>query len=113
MFENVVEWAQFVVDWLNGTNGGGVIGVLEKWTAHLIKEAIIGWIKIKLFVVKFCWGVAQELLRDLGVNGLLSSAWGLLDQQTRELLAWLKVPEGVTLILNASVTKFVMRFVGW
>ncbi len=91
----------------------GIYNLLAKFTAWFIKWYMVAWFKAKLAALAFSWSVAQELMTSLDISAYLDSAWGALESRTLSMLVFFRVPEAVNIIISASVTKFVFRFLGF
>ena len=55
--------------------------------------------------------VVQELLRESGVTELVKSAWASIPGNIQSMLAFFKIPQGLTLIFSAIPTRWAMKFI--
>ncbi len=109
----VGEFAQTVVDfgsdfWLAITDG--VPSMLERLAAWAFEAAIYLQFVLYLESIKFAWAVAKLVLQDLSISSTLSSFFGALPPTVRAILVDIRFPDAVNVILNAFVTRAVMRF---
>lgn len=81
-------------------------------TAYIIIESTIAWIKLKVFLIKFSWDVAEKILISLGFSELISDAFNSLPNWARDVLVSCRFPEGLTVIAQAFCSKLVLRFLG-
>ncbi|WP_236012346.1 DUF2523 family protein, partial [Marinobacter mangrovi] len=78
-----------------------------------ITQATVAKIQFMGWAVQFSWGVAKAALDQLTITDQLNQAWASLDSYILGWLTYLRVPDAVNIVLNAFVTRFVMRFMGW
>ena len=90
-----------------------LVQLLTKFTAWFIQWYMVALWKAKLAALTFSWGVAQQIITNLGISAYLNSAWSSLDSQVLNMLTFLRVPDAVNMILSASITKFVFKFLGF
>jgi hypothetical protein len=90
----------------------GIYQLLVEFTAWAIKKMVIASIQFKIWALGFAWDVAQEIITSLNINTYLNAAWGSLHADTLAMFQFFKIPEAVQMLLSASVTKFVFRFLG-
>lgn len=80
--------------------------------AWIIIKVMIFKIESQLFLVTFAWDIAKEILTELNISQEVESALSALPAETVQHLNFFNVINGINLILNAFVTRFVMRFLG-
>lgn len=82
---------------------------LATWAiAHLI----VSYIEFKIFLIKFAWGVAQQVLISLDFASLINKAFSNFSPEVQSRLAFLGVPEGLTLIAQTWVARFTLGYLG-
>jgi hypothetical protein len=86
--------------------------LLTKFVAWFIQWSMVVIWKAKLALLIFSWSVAQEIMANLHISDLLSTAWGGLDSQVSGFLAFFRIPEAFNMIISASITKFVFKLLG-
>ncbi len=65
-----------------------------------------------LFLLQFASDIAKDILIQLNISEEIKSALTALPTQTVEQLNFFNIINGINLIINAFVTRFVMRFLG-
>ena len=82
--------------------------MLERFWGWLI----IYWVKLKLYayieLMKFSWGVAKVIIQDLNIMSQITAQMSLLPQDVRQAFVDMRLFDGINLLFNAYVTKFVM-----
>ena len=100
----------FIAEWLNS----GSYGFITEAFAYLIEVATLAAIKFMLWAIPFAWGIAKQILEDIGLSQAINQAWGSLDSATLQTVSFFQIPAAVNNILTAAVTKMALRYVpGW
>jgi len=75
-------------------------------------EAFI-YIKFLLYVetIKYSWQVAKLVISDLSISETITSSLSSLSPTIRAVLSDLRLIDAVNVVLNAYVTRMVMRFI--
>lgn len=107
--EWLTESVQTLLNWLSTDQ----YGFWEELAAYVMVKATIWKMEFMLWSMQFSWGVAQAVLDQLNISGHLETAWSSLDSYVLGWLTYLKVPEGINMVLSGFVGRFVMRFMGW
>ena len=81
---------------------------IDRIIAYCIEMYLYLQIKSYLWSVKFFWGIASVVISDFGINGIVTSAISSLSPVTAGFLSRFGFFDGIPLILNAGVTRFVM-----
>jgi len=68
-------------------------------------------LKFALVAVNFSWDVAKAILQDLQFAALLTNAFTALPGEVQGLLNICRVPDAISLLVTAMVTKYVLRFI--
>lgn len=102
---------QFFNDILTWLSTGIYDFVVEAYAWIIIKVTTFKF-GFMLTMLEFYWGVAKEILQQLNISQEITSALSSLPQGTVEKLNFFNVINGINLILNAFVTRFVLRFAG-
>ena len=85
---------------------------------ELIKRAlayfIVWYSKAKIYalyeLMKFSWDVAEIIIEDLGIMSQIAAQMSLLPPDVRQAFVDMRLFDGINLLLNAYMTKFVMNF---
>lgn len=106
----IKDGTQWLAGWVSSIDEGeqGWLGKFGKW---LVQKFVTAWIELKLSSLKFAWGVAKSVLADVGVFTALQSAWSGLSGDALSVLNFFGIPAAVNVLLNAGMTRFVMRFI--
>lgn len=108
-----MEWfhhaIQEFLDWLNADQ----YSFWQEWFAYAVKWLVYAKIQFILHIVPFSWGIAKAVLDQLNVSQTLNEAWAGLDSYILGWLTYLRVPDAINILLNAYVTRIVMRVMGW
>lgn len=95
------------------------------WMTNGIYDFVVeayAWIIIKvtefrlafqLTLLEFSWDVAKEILTQLNISSEIQKALNFLPSDTVQQLNFFNVINGINLLLNAWVTRFVLRFSGF
>ena len=94
-----------LVDFFNA----GLYDFLVEFTAWLTIKITIWWFAIKIASIAFFWDVSSQILDQLNISGLINDAWSGIDSTTLSVLTYFRLPEALSIIMNAHITKFVMN----
>ncbi|PPK71890.1 uncharacterized protein DUF2523 [Methylobacter tundripaludum] len=78
---------------------------------QFVEASTLAYLNFMLWVLPFVWGVAKNIINDLGITSLLSSAWSSIDSKALAYLTVLRLPDSLNLIISAYFTKFVLKFI--
>ncbi|HIF9335648.1 TPA: DUF2523 family protein [Photobacterium damselae] len=90
----------------------GVPSFLQEMFAYLIEYTVYLKFYFLLQSVEFAYGVAQSLISNLGLMDLVNSALGNLTIQQRNILETYGAREGLVILINSMMTRFVLNFMG-
>ena len=100
------------LEWLSGFFAGeGADTWIESALRNGIEWAVVAWLDMKFWGIKFAWGIAKSILEDLGIISALAAAFATLPPQVTEALTFFNVFAALANILTAGMTRFVMRMV--
>lgn len=86
---------------------------LVVWSLSGIIKALTLWgIEFKMYMISLSWDVASEILDSLSITDELESAWSSMDSDVLAIATSLRIPDAISMIMNAYVTRYVMRFLG-
>ncbi|MFA7239873.1 MAG: DUF2523 family protein [Sulfuricellaceae bacterium] len=69
------------------------------------------FLKIVLLILNFSWAIIRVLLVDLNISGRLSIAFSSFNSDIFRMLLFFRIPEALSMILGAFVTRFVLRMI--
>ena len=90
-----------------------VPGLLHRFAAWGIEFYALCVISAKLEMLKFAYLVAKQITTDINLSGYLLSSLSQLPAGVRWALDQLGFVNGLNLIVNAYITRFVLNFMGW
>jgi hypothetical protein len=79
--------------------------------AGFIEHATLAYLKFLMKVIPFAWDIAKTILNDLGVPAMIAQSWGVLPAEVAGLASVLMLPQALMILLNAYVTRYVLRFI--
>lgn len=84
--------------------------VVEVYAWVIIK--IAGFqLKATMASITFAWDIAREIITQLNISSEMQAALNRLPPEVVDKLNFFNVINGLNLLLNAFVTRFVMRFI--
>jgi hypothetical protein len=90
----------------------GIYLFFSKFFAEALKWMLLAKVQFLVFIIPLLWSVAKEFLASLHLSELLASAWSSLDPSVTSFAAYLRIPEAISMMLSAHVTRFLMRMIG-
>lgn len=94
----------------NWTSTGIHDAIVYGYAAY-IEHYTLATIKFKLYIINFAWDIAKQILIDLQFNQKMIEFFSFIPDYIQVNLMALRIPEGITLIATALVTKYVLRFI--
>jgi len=85
---------------------------IEKAFAYFIEWAVYVKFVLYLHSLEFSFGVAQHLVANLGLMDAVNSAMSMLSAEQRAIFETYGAREGLVIIINGLMTRFVMNFMG-
>ncbi|MCW8345978.1 DUF2523 domain-containing protein [Vibrio sp. ZSDZ65] len=86
--------------------------MLESFFAYVIEYCVMISLKLKLEALEFSYGVAVSMLQNLSFDSLLNDAFSGLSAEHRNIIGAYGIGAGITRIVEAMTTRFVMDFMG-
>lgn len=90
-----------------------VPGLFHRFAAWGIEFYTLCVITAKLEMIKFAYLVAKQITTDINLSGYLLSSISQLPSPVRWALDLMGFVNGLNLIINAYVTRFVLSIMGW
>ena len=103
----MIEFFQLVTDWLNND----VYGFFDSLLVQITSWYVIWQIEAQIVFLKFSWEVAKEVLETLNISSTLEAAWSGVDGATMGYLTFFRLPECLTILVNAGATRLVMSMI--
>lgn len=82
--------------------------LLDGYMERFVHWLLIAYLKGKLWALQFSYTIASALLDGLGISALLEDAWQGIDSQMLAVFTYLRIPEGLNMLISALTTRFVM-----
>lgn len=111
----------FIAEWFSSTNSffqdiwdfvnSGVYQFFKDAMVIFTKAAIYSYFQFKIFMVNIAYDVVQEIITDTGVVAVVQSAWSSIPGDMQSMLAFFKIPQGLTLVFTAIPTRWAMKFI--
>jgi hypothetical protein len=101
------DFLQNLSDWFTS----GIYSWFEEAMIYAMQSLMIFFIKMKLFGLRFAWGIAESVLTNLNVFSTIQTLWGSVPGDMYAMLNFFNVPKAVNLLLTAVGTRFVFRFI--
>ena len=89
----------------------GIMSIITWAFAKVIKLLLIAQIQSAIYVLGFAWSVAKSLLTDIGLIPAINVALAALSPEVAGLLDVMGFNDLLNNVLNAYVTRFVIRFI--
>ncbi|MCP4984977.1 MAG: DUF2523 domain-containing protein [Colwellia sp.] len=102
MFESLLEILNFFTD-------GIYQFAVETWAWLIIKITYFKYYTL-LQGLDMSWAIGQEILTQLNINEEINSVLSKMPSDTVESLHFFNVIQGINLLINAFITRFVMSF---
>ncbi|WP_434668200.1 DUF2523 family protein [Aeromonas sp. NJAU223] len=104
------------MEWLGDLFGGlfnDIYNLAVQVTAWIVVKLAIQWVEFKLFMLMFSWDVAREILINLQFSDLISQSFNNLPSDVRDILLYLHLDKGLSVITQAFVTRLLLNMMGW
>lgn len=85
---------------------------LEYMFAYVIEYVILISLKLEFKALEFSHGIAVAMLDNLSFDALLNSAFSNLPTEQKAMVGAYGIGAGMTRIVEAMTTRFVMDFIG-
>jgi hypothetical protein len=103
----MTEFYDYIAGWLDSD----LYQLAVEWMALFVKEMTLATIEWTTLAVIFAWDVAQQIMEDIGFSEFIAGMYAGFDSQLMNVLLWFRIPEVVSITVNAYVTKYVMRWI--
>lgn len=113
IYQDIAGAAQMVSDSFNEVYTfffNDIPSLAQRFFAWFIVWFVKAQLFLKLKLMTFAWGVAQVIISDLNIMSEITSQVSSLPQDIRQAIVDMRLLDGMNLLLNAYVTKFVMKF---
>jgi|LSQX01.1.fsa_nt_gb hypothetical protein len=107
MLDWLFDFIQWVWDWL----AAGIYDFFVAAAAYVSLVSFKIWLKFQFFLLDVGFKLYTDFLESLNISDYLQDKYNSLDSGVLSVLAFFRVPEGLTLIFNAIGTKIALRFI--
>lgn len=87
--------------------------ILNDFVVFLAAKATIAFFTAKIFMVSMAWQVGSQVLTELNITTAINQAWGNLDSDTYNAIAFFRVPDALNIIMASYPAKMFMRMLGF
>lgn len=91
----------------------GVPYIVSRTLAYVVEVGLYLKIEGELMMIKIGYSIAQQILQDFNISGILQPLMSSLPSSVQWLLFQSGAVDGVNIVLHAVVTRFVLNFLGW
>lgn len=89
----------------------GIYTFFEEFTYFLLRGLVYGWFEFMKVIIPIAWDLAKEILTELNLSAYISDTWLFIPLETRQAIAFFRIPEVIVILITVGVSKFVFRFV--
>jgi hypothetical protein len=107
--DQIIDGLQWLIDYFNT----GIYGFVKETLQEMVSWLVIAKLEAQIFMLEFSWGVAKNVLINLGVSQIIETAWSGIDSDIMGYLNFFRVPDALNIILQAYTTKIVLKVMGW
>ena len=83
---------------------------IQRMYSYYIEYITVGYIAVKIEMVKLSWSVAERILENYDIASRIISQADALPQDVKAMLIDIRFFDGLNFIIQAGVSRFVMRF---
>ncbi|MEI4549468.1 DUF2523 family protein [Pseudoalteromonas spongiae] len=83
---------------------------IQRMYSYYIEYITIGYIAVKIEMVKLSWSVAERILENYDIASRIIAQADSLPQDVKAMLIDIRFFDGLNFIIQAGVSRFVMRF---
>jgi hypothetical protein len=87
-------------------------GWATQLTAWFVIKSTTAYVEFKIWSISFMWDVAHEILISYDFSGFISRILNSMPPQIQGPVRFLGIPEGITMLTQAALTKYCMKFFG-
>lgn len=84
--------------------------MIDRFFAWVIEWAIYLKFQLELAAIKTAWNIAKVILTDLQFGNQLNALLALLPPDMQAAIMKLRILDGIEILINAMLTKFVLDF---
>lgn len=101
--ETMIEFFNYLIEQMRS-----IPDASDTFWERIVMWLIITYFELKIMVIEFSYGIAKTFIEGVGLSDAITSAWSGIDSQMLAVFTYLRIPEGINMLLSAFVTRFVM-----
>lgn len=86
------------------------VELIEQTFAYITSILVYWQLKMLISSIDFAWGVARDILDNMGVSTLLAQMYASFNPMALGILNYFRIPEFIDTIMGAYATRFVLDF---
>lgn len=90
-----------------------VPGIFHRFVSWGVEYYTLAMLTAKLHMIKFAYLVAKQIATDINISAYLLSSISQMPEGVRWALQELGFANGLNLLINVYITRFVMNIMGW
>ncbi len=89
----------------------GIYDFIVEAYALFVEFMTVSAISFILWAVGFAWDISVQIIENLGLQQALDSAWGEVPPDAAQVMMFFAIPDVVSILLNAFLTAYVLKFI--
>ena len=89
----------------------GIYTFFEQTFVYMLQWMILVKINVAILSLEVVSGILMTLYGSLNVGGELQLIWSNIPLEIRQILSFFRVPQAITIIMSAYVTRAVIRMI--
>lgn len=82
----------------------------DSYWERIIIWLLIAYLNAKLYMLEIAYQISSSLITSIGISDAINAAWTNVPSSARAVLAYLKIPEAINMIISSVITRFVLSF---
>lgn len=107
IFSAIIDFFVLLSDWI----GNGIYDFVKEGFAWIFAKGIILYIKFKIMVISYSYGIAKTVVEGLNISDYLTEALSNFPSTILNSIMFFRIPEAINIIMNAFIARFVLRFI--
>ena len=80
----------------------------DSYWERIVVWLLIAYLEAKLYMLEIAYEIASALISAVGISDAINNAWSSVPTDARAVLTYLKIPEGINMIISAYITRFIL-----
>ncbi len=103
-----LEYLKSIYEWMTS----GIYDFFVQLVSYCIAISLEITLKSTLFMLRFSWDVAYQLMQDLQITTFLNDMYAHIDSSIMDVMLYFRVPDFINVVMNAYITRYVFSFLG-